>query len=146
MYCRGKSDEILIKYGGYYFDSDDDKFVTSKKTVLSKSVGDYDKMKSVERVKSLKMAAGGMPHERDMSDFPGYINKMFTVRSDLSVSLCRHSSAVHTNKVGFKCHYSILYLDIWRKLMPFKLEILNKTPEIMLVHDFISYTGKTKSI
>ena len=139
---RKKSDEILIQYGGYYFTSDKNIFISSKKTLLSQRVSHLERKKSEDNLKSVLLTASEMPHKQDMSDHPGYINKLFTVRSDLSVSLCKHSTDSQTTKIGLKCHYTIFHVDIWRRLLPFKIEVLNNLPAIKLVHDFISHQGK----
>ena len=149
-FFRRKSDEILINYGGYYFNSDENMYISSKKTLLRPDLSDikrFNRKAPEERLRLLEEASSKMPHEEDMSDYPGYINKMFTVRSDLSVSLCKCSSKIQTTKAALKCHYSIFHVDIWRRLLPFKIEVLNTTPSINLVHEFISHQGKeTKSI
>ena len=99
------------------------------------------KLPTEEKLMSLLNPASEMPHKQDMSDHPGYINKLFTVRSDLSVSLCKHSTDSQIAKKSLKCHYSILQPDIWRRLLPFKIEVLNNFPAIKIVHDFISNQG-----
>ena len=142
IHLRRESDEILIQYGGYYFNSDKNIFISSKRTLLSQRVSHLERKKSEEKLKSVLLTASEMPHKQDMSDHPGYINKLFTVRSDLSVSLCNHSTDSKTTKNGLKCHYSIFHVDIWRRILPFKIEVLNNLPVIKLVHDFISHQGK----
>ena len=142
IHFRRKSDEILIQYGGYYFTSDKNIFISSKKTLLSQRGSHLGRQTSEEKLKSVLLTASEMPHKQDMSDHPGYINKLFTVRSDLSVSLCKHSTDSQTTKIGLKCHYTIFHVDIWRRLLPFKIEVLNNLPAIKLVHDFISHQGK----
>lgn len=138
---RKKSDEILIQYGGYYFNSDENMFISSKMILQSQRYSNHERKRSEEKLKSLLITASEMPHKQDMSDHPGYINKLFTVRSDLSVSLCKHSRNSQITKIGLKCHYSFVQLDIWRRLLPFKIEVLNNFPVIKIVHDFISNQG-----
>ena len=118
-------------------------FISSKKTLLSKGVSHLDKRKAEEKLKSFQISASEMPHQQDMSDHPGYMNKMFTMRSDLSVSLCKQSKDSQTTQTGLKCHNSPFHVDIWRRLLPFKIEVLNNSPAIKLVHDFISHPGKS---
>ena len=119
-------------------------FISSKKTLLSQGVSHLDKRTAEEKLKSLEISALEIPHEQDMSDHPGYINKMFTVRADLSVSLCKQNKESQTTKTSLKCHNSPFHGDdIWRRLLPFKIEVLNNSPAIKLVHDFISHPGKS---
>ena len=117
-------------------------YISSKKTLLSQDVSHLDKRKAEEKLKSLQISASEMPHEQDMSDHPGYMNKMFTMRSDLAVSLCKQSKESQTTQTGLKCHNYSFHVDIWRRLLPFKIEVLNNSPAIKLVHDFISNPGK----
>ena len=116
-------------------------FISSKKILQSQRYSNHERKRSEEKLKSLLINAAEMPHKQDMSDHPGYINKLFTVRSDLSVSLCKHSTDAQKTKKALKCHYSILQPDIWRRLLPFKIEVLNNFPAIKIIHDFISYQG-----
>ena len=95
--CSQKNDEILQRGGGYFYDKHEKKFLISSKSLLTIT------WKKDFRLAEEKMSAVGASvadvekHDRDMSDTPGYVNKLLTVRTDIISNLCQNNVTTSQN-------------------------------------------------
>ena len=98
-----------------------------------------------------------MPHLQDQSQDPGYLNKLLLVRPDLSVRLCQSKETrtrrwsvciscllflSNSHRLSHRCYTSShKQRSSYLRLSPHKIEILNESPLVYLIHDFTSDSG-----
>jgi len=143
QHLKHLNDEILLKGGGFLFDKNENIFLVSQKKLKSNNTRNHDleniAFRNIDSVeKSLRL----IPHDKDMSAHPGFINKLMTVRADNTKRLCQISSSIHTDRTkGLFCKFH--FINSFTRLCPYKFEILSVDPGVTLVHEFISSKEKT---
>ena len=70
------------------FDRTKNMFLQSNKKLLSDNVTEDDMIKATNRVKIVEASFPGVP-DKNMNLSPGYVNKLFTLQSDLTQNLCQ---------------------------------------------------------
>lgn len=83
------SDKVLLSGGGFTYDSSEKKFLTSKPHLLLHKPSKKEIREIMLKQTKHKDAVAGMPHTQDMFNNSGYINRLLTIRPDLSGELCR---------------------------------------------------------
>ena len=96
---RHLNDELLLKGGGYLFDKNENIFLVSQKKLNSNNTRNHDLENIASRnINSVEKSLRLIPHDKDMSAHPGFINKLMTVRADNTNRLCQISSSIHTDR------------------------------------------------
>jgi len=139
--ARKTNDEILLKGGGYLYDKEDNRFmISSKKLLTTTSTNDFKAAQ--EKIIAVEKSVFDIDkHDRDMSDIPGYVNKLLTVRMDIINRLCQNKVSTSPD---YRCHQCMNHhnADSYMRLGPHKVEIFNKNPTVAIIHQFISDAGK----
>jgi len=84
-----ESDEILISGGGFTYDSSEKKFMNSKSELIYHNPTKKEKRQMISKKKKHMSAVAAMPHAEDMFHNSAYMNRLLTIRTDLSGELCR---------------------------------------------------------
>ena len=95
--CSQKNDEILQRGGGYFYDKHEKKFLISSKSLLT-ITWKKDFRLAEEKMSAVEASVADVEkHDRDMSDTPGYVNKLLTVRTDIISNLCQNNVTTSQN-------------------------------------------------
>jgi len=134
-----KNDEVLLFGGGFSYDTKDKKFLTSKPHLLLYNATSKEKRQILSKRTTHLHSVAEMPHTKDMFDNSAYMNRLFTIRTDLSEELCKGNTGRRPSRLDSYLFCSTqFHSNHYLRLCPFKLEEKNRVPFIVVVHGFVS--------